>query len=272
MKPEHVDWIADLVERKKWDAFDYDAHPNKTVHQAINDLVVNLTASEAQLALELLEDYLIIKDYRGAARKLMLSIKDSVGTDRTIISPVRDYGSTNTKSGQALHYDMSNFTTLFAANQVTMCDDPRSTDCQEHEGPHVAVDDFIGTGSQFFKMRDQVLSTCNRFPITHVAVICIQEQALERIEAKGFTVIALEVRPKAISKLAERTDKDLNKLYAAYDALEAKARPAPRAKRGWDQSEALVTLKSTPNNTLPIFWIEGKGKRGWPAPFPRPKR
>ena len=270
MKPEHAIWIEDLIAANNWAAFDYDAHPNKTVSHAVRDLIASLPADEAQLALELLDDYLIIKDYRRAARELMQLIQASVGNARTFISPVRDFSATSTKSGQALHYDMRNFTALFAARQVEMRDDPRSAECQAHEGPHVAVDDFIGTGGQFITMRDKILEQCCRFPITHVAVVCIQEQAFERLTAEGLTVLALEVRPKAMPHLAAKTGRNVKDLYAAYDTIEAKAAPMSRARRGWDASEALVTLKSTPNNTLPIFWTEGKAK--WPAPFPRPKR
>ncbi|WP_299851827.1 hypothetical protein [uncultured Roseovarius sp.] len=270
MKAEHVEWLDDLVTANSWEAFDHEAHPTKSVRDAIYDLLAHLPRNEASLVLQLLEDYRIVKDYTSFARALMVEIKKSVGNAETIITPVRDYNAERPKSGQALHYDMGNFTAFFEDNQVKLLDDLRSDKCQSHNGPHISVDDFIGTGGQFLKMRDKVVDSGKDFNVTHIATMCIQEEAAKRLAAEGFQIITLDTRPKALPQLAYKSGRLLNELYAEYDILESKTACPERAKRGWDGSEALITLKSTPNNTLPIFWVEGKKK--WPAPFPRPKR
>lgn len=270
MKAEHVEWLESIVAENGWETFDHVAHPKKTVRDAVYDLLLTLPHDEVDLVLMLLEEYKIIKEYSRFARKLMDKIKKLAGNQHIIITPVTDYNAEIPKSGQALHYDMGNFTTLFNEGQVHLLDDPGSEKCQLHDGLHVSVDDFIGTGGQFLKMRDVVIASGKEFNVTHIATICIQEEAATRFTKEGFHIITLEARPKALHHLANKSGRTLHELYAKYDALETKTACPGRAKRGWDATEALVTLKSTPNNTLPIFWVEGAKK--WPAPFPRPRR
>lgn len=40
---------------------------------------------------------------------------------------------------------------------------------------------------------------------------------------------------------------------------------------GYKESEALVTMTRTPNNTFPLYWFEAKLDKNnkWQAPFPR---
>ena len=100
---------------------------------------------------------------------------------------------------------------------------------------------------------------------------CVSSNApKERLEAAGYVVLELELRGKGLERLAKRRRVPENTIYEEYDKLERKTKCSADYKRGRDQTEALVTMKATPNNTLPIFWWEGKIK--WRAPFPRPLR
>lgn len=270
LTPNQIERLARLVGEKGWAAFDFLAHHDLTTIEAITRLFHGLPANEIDLTLDLLDDYIIIKNYTIAARSLMVELRSLAGDAPVLVTPIVDYQSERTKSGQLLHYEMSNFTGLFAQNRVRFLDDPKSNKCQRHEGVHVAVDDFIGTGNQFFKMMECIIKDGLRDNISHIAVICIQESAKAYLEAAGYQVVALHVLGKGIERLARRRGLPCADVLAEYERLERKTACAPEYNLGRDKSEALVTMKATPNNTLPIFWIEGRSK--WPAPFPRPRR
>ena len=229
-----------------------------------------LPSNEIDLSLDLLDDYVIIKDYLGAARSLMVALRDLAADTPLLVSPLVDYQSERTKSGHSLHYEMSNFTGLFGGKSILFRDDPKSKSSQAHKGIHVSVDDFIGTGNQFFKMIESVIKDGMEDTISHVAAICIQESAKTYLEAAGYKVIALHVLGKGLDRLSHRRGLPRIQVVSEYEKLEEKTACPPQYRLGRDETEALVTMKATPNNTLPIFWIEGKAK--WPAPFPRPRR
>ena len=229
-----------------------------------------LPPNEIDLSLDLLDDYVIIKDYSTAARSLMVALRDLATEAPLLVTPIVDYQSERTKSGHLIHYEMSNFTGLFGEKSVLFLDDPKSKSSQAHAGNHVCVDDFIGTGSQFFKMIESVIKDGMKDNISHIAAICIQESAKTYLEAAGYQVIALHILGKGLDRLSRRRGLPRTEVVSEYEKLERKTACAPQYRLGRDETEALVTMKATPNNTLPIFWIEGKAK--WPAPFPRPRR
>lgn len=270
MTPSQIERLTQLVSEKGWSAFDLLAHPELTTIEAITRMFQGLPANEIDLSLDLLDEYLIIKDYSTAARSLMVALRDLAGDTPLLVTPLVDYQSERTKSGHSLHYEMSNFTGLFGGKRVLFRDDPKSKNSQLHEGIHVSVDDFIGTGNQFFKMVESVVKQGLKDTISHIAAICIQESAKAYLEAAGYQVVALHVLGKGLDRLSHRRGMPRSDVVAEYEKLEKKTACPPEYSLGRDETEALVTMKATPNNTLPIFWIEGKAK--WPAPFPRPRR
>ncbi len=270
MTPSQIERLKQLVSDKGWSAFDLLAHPELATIEAITRMFQGLPTNEIDLSLDLLDDYIIIKDYSTAARSLMVALRDLAGDTPLLVTPLVDYQSERPKSGHSLHYEMSNFTGLFGGRRVLFRDDPKSTSSQSHEGIHVSVDDFIGTGNQFFKMVESVVKDGLKDNITHIAAICIQESAKAYVEAAGYQVVALHVLGKGLDRLSIRRGIPRSDVVAEYKKLEKKTKCSSDYCLGRDETEALVTMKATPNNTLPIFWIEGKEK--WPAPFPRPRR
>jgi hypothetical protein len=270
LTPDQIDRLARLVDSKGWTAFDFSAHPQLPTIEAISRMLQDLSTVEVDLSLDLLEDYLIVKDYIGYARQLMLMIRDLAADQSILVTPILDYKSERTKSGHALHYEMSNFTSLLGNSSVAFRDDPKLPFCQSHAGIHVSVDDFIGTGNQFNTMIESIEAEEKTNSIRHVAAICIQETAKIAIESAGYTVISCLTLGKGLDRLASRRGVPRDLIVSEYTPMENRTGCGDIYRLGRDQTEALVTLKATPNNTLPIFWMEGKFK--WPAPFPRPRR
>lgn len=270
MKAEQIDRLAELISNREWHNFDQLAHPTLTTRDAVVSMLKVLPENEINLTLDLLEDYQIIKEYNRHARELMSRIRKLYDGREVVITPLRDYESQRTKSGQALHYEMNNFKAIFKPGSVIFRDDPKSNECQTDGIMHVCVDDYIGTGSQFFTMLENIKDDGKDNTISIVVAVCIQEQAKKRLESEGYHVEAIEIKGKGLERLAARKDVPLANVYAEYDRLEKKTHCPDAYRRGKGASEALVTMKSTPNNTLPIFWFEGR--KNWPAPFPRPRR
>jgi hypothetical protein len=263
-----LDRLDRIVAEKSWASFDFLCHPEKTVHQSLVDMLASLASNEVDLSLDFLEDYLIVRDYGRHARDLMAKIKELSGDQDVLFTPILDYQATRPKSGHALHYDMAQFSGLFNSNNASFLDDPKSEECQRHEGIHVSVDDFIGTGNQFLRMRDAVVNDGLNFGVTHIATICIQAEAFQTLKSEGFSVVALYIREKAMDLASVRRQSASAPLYEEYDTMVRKTGCSKAYRLGRDDSEALVTMKRTPNNTLAVFWTKGK-KSSWPAPFPR---
>jgi hypothetical protein len=270
LTPNQIDRLKRLVTAKGWEAFDYLAHPDFRTIDAITRMLQELPSNEIDLSLDLLDDYLIIKNYVQAARELMLSLRECEGRRPILVTPLVDFQSERTKSGHALHYEMSTFTRFFGKGEILFRDDPKSTNSQNHVGIHICVDDYIGTGSQFLTMIENIEKDGKKSSITHIGTICIQESAKNTLEKLGYIIISSFVLGKGLDQLSLRRKSSKDQILAEYEALERKTRCPDRYCLGREKSEALVTMKATPNNTLPIFWIEGKHE--WPAPFPRPRR
>ena len=270
MTPSQIDRLARLVAGKGWEAFDLLAHPELQTIDAIAKMLQGLPSNEIDLSLDLLDEYIIIKDYSTPARTLMIKLRDLAEEKPILVTPVVDYKAERTKSGHSLHYEMSTFTGLLTKTSIKFRDDPMTSFCQNHAGIHVSVDDYIGTGNQFLTMIEDIIKGGKKNTISHIATICIQESAKIALEAIGYIVISINVLGKGLERLSVRRGVPQVDIFREYEALEKRTACAAEYRRGRDQSEALVTMKATPNNTLPIFWIEGKAK--WPAPFPRPRR
>ncbi len=270
MTPNQIDRLKRLVTAKGWDSFDYLAHPELRTIDAITRMLQELPSNEIDLSLDLLDDYLIIKNYEQQARDLMLSLRECEGKKPILVTPLVDFQSERTKSGHVLHYEMSNFTRFFGKNEIFFRDDPKSTDSQNHSGTHICVDDYIGTGSQFLTMIESIENDGKKNTITHIGTICIQESAKNTLENLGYKVISSFVLGKGLDRLSRRRNSSKDQILAEYEVLERRTKCPAEYSLGREKSEGLVTMKATPNNTLPIFWIEGK--RRWPAPFPRPRR
>lgn len=103
-----------------------------------------------------------------------------------------------------------------------------------------------------------------------VAAFVIQEDTVFDLFSQGLAVFHGKTHKRAISGQGNIGSFDEGLALRIYDQIESHLSVAEEYKRGYEQSEALITLKRTPDNTLPIFWSR-KDKDGtkWPAPFPR---
>ena len=126
--------------------------------------------------------------------------------------------------------------------------------------PLLIFDDFVGSGNYASEVLDELVST--GIPATNV-VICslfISELGLQQLSSKDCHIEYIEVAQSIIDKLPEK-EKDLLKHIETSLGVEEDF------KFGYGHSANLISLLRTPNNSLPIFWLD-KG-RSHSAPFPR---
>lgn len=269
MNVNEVKRLTDIVDQKKWGAYDGLRAPGETVVDALRLFLSGMDVQQRKLSLDILERYLIIKEYQIPARLLLEKIVAATDQERIFISTVKDFQSEKVKSGASLSYEFSSLINLFPQKRFSFFEDPTSEKFLAADGFCVLVDDFIGSGNQFFEM----LTYLNDHDITVrcdcVAALIFQDEGRLRIEGEGYSTVHLHCRPKCLHEVAQLRGIDVAKIHEIYDAIEASTCCNADYKRGYFSCEASVSMKKTPNNTLPIFWHEGQKK--WPAPFPRPK-
>jgi hypothetical protein len=269
MNVNEVKRLAKIVDQQNWAAYDGLRASGETVLDALGLFLSGMDVRQRKLSLDILERYLIIKEYSVPAKQLLERIVAETDQEQIFISTVKDFGSEKVKSGASLSYEFSSLTNLFPQKNFSFFEDPTSEKFLASDGFCVLVDDFIGSGNQFLKMLTHLDENDIAVRCDCVAALIFQDEGRLRIEEKGYSTVHLHSRPKCLHEIAQLRGVEVAKIHEIYDAIEASTCCNPDYNRGYSSCEASVTLKKTPNNTLPIFWHEGRKK--WPAPFPRPK-
>lgn len=269
MNLEEIDKLKFMISSKKWDAFD-DVRPDKKkILDVLLSFLADLDRVEREFVTDILDNYLLIKEYQREVITILGEIVRRSKGRRVIISAVKDFNADKVKSGTALTFEFNSAANYFPDHEFVFAEDPTSDRFQKAKGFKVLVDDFIGSGNQFLEMKGVIENKGLSAAVDLVAAIVIQREGKQALINAGYDVFSIHERPKSIEALIAKSGKNAQDVYDVYDGIEARTNCSEKYKRGYEQSEATVTLKKTPNNTLPIFWYEGKYK--WPAPFPRPK-
>lgn len=131
----------------------------------------------------------------------------------------------------------------------------------------VLVDDFVGTGDTATKALDHFAGFSKPSDVVFVAALVCMSRGREVIKPR---VARLGIGQELGRGIADNYRiQDKARAYELIDALEQKLGVSKDYRRGYGQSEALVTLRRTPNNTLPVFWWESGSNDAWQPVFPR---
>ena len=132
----------------------------------------------------------------------------------------------------------------------------------------ILIDDFIGSG-------DSVLECVNlieergieKDKIKAIALV-LQEQGKKAIEEYGINVYSSVLRNKAITDNYSKEEAEKKK--EQMKGIGKKIKANKELYLGYKESEGLVTMIKTPNNTFPFYWFEKKKEgKHTTAPFPR---
>lgn len=128
------------------------------------------------------------------------------------------------------------------------------------------VDDFVGTGDTAIKAINFL--TRKGIPTKDMVVFSLiaMKQSIAVVQGLGLRIFATEFLDKAIS--GYYVGQSLAKNIKLMESIEKTIRVKDNERFGYKQSEALVTMIRTPNNTFPVFWYDKKTRKVH-CPFPR---
>lgn len=239
----------------------------RTNYELLAKMLDRVSGDAKNIVLEFIKHYDVIKAYDRHVFTILERLAHK-HNERIILFPLKCMSHAGHKSGDAILYDFRSIASVEFSGRFLINDSPFNQRVLTSGLPKYAVDDFIGTGEQFLTMFNDMVDANPNVSLQGVACVAAMRRGACALEEKGFHVEASVVKERAIADYLCTAGFDTASCYTTYDSLEAALEIDEVDRRGRNASEALVSLKRTPNNTLPIFWSVGKDKK-WPAPFKR---
>lgn len=281
LKTEMIRKVTDIFNNKGWPLDPEPLTEDEGLFDRICTLLSKLNEDEQQLMLTLTQDFLKFnfENYHPLFAKAIHSINfDSLSDYETIYiipleSPVDTFRGRVKSSSNAAYLLKSMLNNYIDKNHYKLTD-VSSVYKLNHFHPDrynsliIFVDDFIGTGSTAYKLILNFFEMRSQDDYAIIISAASLEAGMYKIRTLGIDVYTGIILKKGIKDSPNITDK--NKAYQIIDAIERRLAIDKKYHRGYKQSEALVKMIRTPNNTFPVYWCEKmKNGKKWPAPFPR---
>ncbi len=236
------------------------------------ELLVVLQPKERELMIELTDRYIWIsgKEYDSEIKEVLNLVPSSVLVDinKLYLFPViNPYDEGKTKSGTSLVYDvrsvLNRLTKYLTITPILLntFNDFKIAPGDKHEELLCLVDDFIGSGDTLFEcigaIERQMKLDYKKFII--VTISC-QKETYDKLIDQGIQIYCKYQIKKGISDFNYIPELDEKKMLMSD--IEKNIPGAGLYSFGWQESEATITLKRTPDNTFPVFWkkIKRQGK------------
>jgi len=273
MKPEALIRLTKVFKQNNWDLSHEDI---SYAYGCIAALFEILTIEEESLLLEMLEQYKIIpfQQYLGAIVEQIEKIPVDIiqNAQRILLFPFPEDGiQIAANSSSFVHYLLRKPSLAIKKhfnNKPLLWFEKFIPGTYQAEDLIVLTDDFIGSGSQAGKALQSVIDFY-QVPFSKVVIctIACQEEGFQALSMKSL-VFSGNIRKKGISGYFQSPLKE-EKLNVMKN-LERKLKISKRYSLGFKQSEALITMHNTPNNTFPIFWHNFfVAEKNLSPPFPR---
>lgn len=130
------------------------------------------------------------------------------------------------------------------------------------------MDDFVGTGDTILGCINLIEEKGVKKERIKALTLVMQEQGRNAVEEYGVEIYSAVLRNKAITNnySIEEAEKKIAQMKNVGKRIKAKK----ELYLGYKESEGLVSMIKTPNNTFPFYWHEGKrGGKLCVAPFAR---
>jgi hypothetical protein len=263
-----LDEIRERVARKGWLNVVHHPDDGQLVERIVSSSAL-LNGEQRDLFGKLIDAYLYIPEIRNEVFDLWVKIRSFCSDyDRVYIVPLKKKGERRTKSGDQISYVLSS---LISQNdsKYKSFGTPFSNEIVDQQNfCAVFIDDFVGTGEtveecvEEFRKKHPEMNTV-------VASIVAQERGIAAAERLGVQVLANHRRDRVISD-GNSIDGSTSDNLRVYNSIEGAIGVSHDYRLGYGASEAVVTISRTPDNTLPIFWINSPDEDfAWLAPFPR---
>jgi hypothetical protein len=279
LMPEELLLIGELFERQGWMVEVDLGSPFPELFERFCRMCSRLTKPQRELAIALAEDYRWLRRDSEEVRLietwkvLVSSLEDTV--DKIAVIPLRKPRSSGRpKSSDSFFYLIESayaaLSLIASPRKVTLCKNMSALSrVVDAKSVIVFVDDYVGSGRTASESLDYAYSKCPSISMSNIVVMVIAAQRAASVKLGGNSC-------RIVSHLTlDRGISDNPRLDVANAAkrmveIERLLGIKKEMKFGYAQSEALVTLMRTPNNTFPVFWTNKKVKnRVWDSPFTR---
>lgn len=264
-----INLIHSILSRKKWEHLSGE----EWYFNTFCSFLENFDCEERKLLISLTEKFLVVpgSDYVSLfLRALEQYLKTTNKKQRIVLCPLlpeQDFGKQ--KSSCSLYYDIKALLRFIQTEykkrvSIFIIDNPKEViiNLDKIKDYKIClVDDFIGTGETAISGVDYFTNNgISKDKIMIISLVSMSEgiSCLHKNNIEVYSAIEMD---KAITGCPNE-----NKNRQIMLKIEKKIKTMPEYSFGYGQSEALVKVKRTPNNTFPVFWETKHNKF---APFPR---
>lgn len=261
--------LISVFKEQNWDIEESTAGENSVFDMFCKRLEELESDADRELMLELTRKYLVVnleeygKYMVDVFRKFIDRNKDKIGKTEVIhMFPVQDKDyPAKTKSGNVMCY-------LFQGNLMRRFDEFRNKRIriiETFDGLEkykedieclLLVDDFVGTGDTILGCINLIEEKGIKKERIKALTLVMQEQGRNAVEEYGVEIYSAVLRNKAITDnySIEEAEKKIAQMKKVGKRIKAKK----ELYLGYKESEGLVSMIKTPNNTFPFYWHEGK--------------
>lgn len=138
----------------------------------------------------------------------------------------------------------------------------------DHNSTVVLLDDFIGTGETALSAIREITSKGIEINRLVVVTIAAHEIGIKALEENNIPIYFGQSISKGITDYYQ--EPVIQQKLSLMRDMEKKYQVSSNLSLGYCQSEALISLINTPNNTFPIYWYgERNGRNRNSIPFAR---
>lgn len=237
------------------------------------EMLSDFDKEEQRLLIELANSYIDIppEDYSIEVLKLLKQfVSQFNNVEHLYIMPIvndSDYEKNKIKSSHFISYLFKNkeYRHINELKKLTVYLIPEISNLGKTiktsgKKSFVIVDDFIGTGETL----QSCLNRIKRSPIkddlyldpsdiTIMSIACTKK-VKEEIEDQGYKLVCNHIIDKGITDNENYSDTERAKYIEIMGSIENKLSIDSNLRLGRNNSEALISLARTPNNTFPVFW------------------
>ena len=236
-------------------------YPNAV--QNIIKIAENFNSSEIDLFYDLISRYTIC-DFAAynsltedALKSIMINIPNGV-TKVYFFPLVKPSDLQKSKSSHFIVYLYESLISRYPKSSTSFLFNKWNELSQEPQNSNyfvILVDDFIGTGKTAITCANDYVNNkkINKNSIL-ISTFYAMESGLNTVKNAGYKIITLHTMKRGITDYFNKNE--LQVKYKIIDKIETRQGIPRIYKMGLNQSETLLTLLRTPNNTFPIFWSE----------------